>query len=176
MLCWQLTCGQGNLRVHARRRRSIPWSCLLVVGESPQPVVRLPWRRLRLLLDRDDRCQEDEAGTRDRRRHPPAEFGQELTQAQAGDGVLRLDLGCDQELVRSQVDACHLADGGHLRVGGEQVPDAVQDDRGVRAVGQQRAVSCRQPQPDGSQQQADHDAGSSIGRRRTKELVQSRVR
>ena len=43
----------------------------------------------------------------DRRRHPSAELGQELAQAQAGDGVLRLDLRRDQELVRSQVDACH---------------------------------------------------------------------
>jgi hypothetical protein len=39
-------------------------------------------------------------------------------------------------------------------------------------VGQQCTVSCRQPQPNGRQQHADHDPGSSVGRRGAEELVQ----
>lgn len=48
--------------------------CLLVVGESLQPVVVIPWRELWAWFDGEGWCQKDEGGTWDRRGHPLAEL------------------------------------------------------------------------------------------------------
>ena len=75
--------------------------CLFAFGESLQPVVAVPWRRLRRVLDADDWHQGHDRYSRDGPGYALTQFGQELAQAQTRDRVHWLDLDGEQELVRA---------------------------------------------------------------------------